>query len=109
MDAALFAGIRVRGLTAARPWYEQLLGAPSFFPNDTEVVWTVAENRSLYIQEDPDRAGDALITLFVDDLDAVLAEIAGRGLEPAELESYANGVRKAIFRDADGNEIGFGG
>jgi hypothetical protein len=25
------------------------------------------------------------------------------------LETYANGVRKATFRDPDGNEIGFGG
>jgi hypothetical protein len=31
------------------------------------------------------------------------------GPEPAERETYANGVRKASFRDPDGNEIGFGG
>jgi hypothetical protein len=40
MTVALFAGIRVRDLTAARAWYERLLGEPSFFPNATEVVWT---------------------------------------------------------------------
>jgi catechol 2,3-dioxygenase-like lactoylglutathione lyase family enzyme len=48
-------------------------------------------------------------TLFVDDLDARLSQIAARGLEPADLETYENGVRKAVFRDPDGNEIGFGG
>ena len=48
-------------------------------------------------------------TLFVGDLDALLAQIAARGLRPTEQETYANGVRKAIFRDPDGNEIGFGG
>ena len=48
-------------------------------------------------------------TVFVDDLDARLAQIAERGLTPAERETYDNGVRKAIFRDPDGNEIGFGG
>ena len=42
-------------------------------------------------------------------LDAVVADIAARGLEPAERETYGNGVRKVTFRDADGNEIGFGG
>jgi catechol 2,3-dioxygenase-like lactoylglutathione lyase family enzyme len=109
MTVALFAGIRVRDLTAARAWYERLLGEPAFFPNATEVVWTVADGRSLYIQEDPGRAGDALITVFVDDLDAVMSEIGSRGLEPAELETYSNGVRKATYRDDDGNEIGFGG
>jgi catechol 2,3-dioxygenase-like lactoylglutathione lyase family enzyme len=109
MTIALFAGIRVRDLTMARAWYERLLGEPSFFPNETEVVWTVAEERSLYIQEDPGRAGDALVTLFVDDLDAWIAEIGSRGLEPAERETYSNGVRKAIYRDDDGNEVGFAG
>jgi catechol 2,3-dioxygenase-like lactoylglutathione lyase family enzyme len=109
MTIALFAGIRVRDLTTARAWYERLLGEPSFFPNDIEAVWTVAEERSLYIQEDPGRAGDALVTLFVDDLDAWVAEIGARGLEPAERETYSNGVRKAIYRDDDGNEVGFAG
>jgi DNA-binding IclR family transcriptional regulator len=32
-----------------------------------------------------------------------------RGLRPAEIETCSNGVRKATFRDDDGNEIGFGG
>ncbi len=48
-------------------------------------------------------------TVFVGDFDARMAKIAERGLEPAERETYANGVRKATFRDPDGNEIGFGG
>jgi len=41
----------------------------------------------------------------------VLVDLPDRraGLEPAERETYANGVRKATFRDPDGNEIGFGG
>jgi catechol 2,3-dioxygenase-like lactoylglutathione lyase family enzyme len=109
MTVALFAGIRVRDLTAARAWYERLLGEPAFFPNDSEVVWTVADERSLYILEDPGRAGDGLVTLFVDDLDAWIAEIGSRGLEPAERETYDNGVRKVTYRDDDGNEVGFGG
>ena len=49
------------------------------------------------------------MTLFAEDLDAVAAEISGRGLEPAERETYGNGVRKLIYRDPDGNELGIGG
>ena len=109
MALALFAGIRVREFAAARAWYERLLGDPSFFPHATEAVWTLADDRSVYIVEDPDRAGGAVITVFVDDLDAVVAEIASRGLEPAERETYSNCVRKTTYRDEDGNEIGFGG
>jgi catechol 2,3-dioxygenase-like lactoylglutathione lyase family enzyme len=109
MTLALFAGMRVRDLAAARPWYERLLGEPSFSPHAKEIVWDVAEERSLYILEDPDRAGSGLVTFFVDDLDAWIAQIGERGLWPAEQETYANGVRKATYRDDDGNEVGFGG
>lgn len=46
--------------------------------------------------------------IFLDDLDARVATIAGRGLEPDDIEIYSNGVRKAIYRDPDGNELSFG-
>lgn len=59
--------------------------------------------------EDAERAGHALHTIFVDDLDSLVSEIASRGISPAEHETYSSGVRKAIYRDAEGNEIGFGG
>jgi hypothetical protein len=104
----LFAGLRVRDFEAARPWYERLLGEPSFFPHDTEAVWTLAEKRSVYVVEHPDGAGSSVVTIFLDDLDAHVAAIAARGLEPDERETYDNGVRKIIYGDPDGNELGFG-
>src|ERR1700742_2386903 len=105
MALHLFAGLRVRDYQAARPWYEQLLGEPTMFPHDTEAVWTIADDRSVYIAEHPDGAGHSVVTLFVDDLDGVVAAIAERGLEPAERETYSNGVRKITYRDPDGNEV----
>ena len=109
MSLHLFAGLRVRELEAARAWYELLLGEPTFLPHATEAVWTLADDRSVYVVEHPDGAGNCVVTLFVDDLDARVDAIAGRGLEPDERETYANGVRKVIYRDPDGNELGFGG
>ena len=109
LSVHLFAGLRVRDFQAARPWYEQLFGEPSFFPHDTEAVWTLAEDRSVYVVEHPEGAGHCVVTLFLDDLDAYVAEIAGRGLEPDERETYANGVRKIVYHDPDGNEVGLGG
>jgi catechol 2,3-dioxygenase-like lactoylglutathione lyase family enzyme len=107
---ALFAEICVSDFPAATEWYERLFGRePSFFAHDTEAVWELAEGRSIFILLDAERAGHAHHTLFVDDLDSVVSELASRGLEPAERETYSNGVRKAIFRDADGNEVGYGG
>jgi predicted enzyme related to lactoylglutathione lyase len=48
-------------------------------------------------------------TIFVDDLDAQIAAVAARGVDPDEIETYSNGARKAVYRDPDGNELGFGG
>lgn len=110
MAVDLFAGVSVDDYAAALAWYERLFGAPpAFFPNDREAVWELAEHRYVYIERRPAHAGHALLTLFVDDFDARVAGIAGRGLEPALTETYENGVRKATYRDPDGNEIGFGG
>ena len=109
MSLHLFAGLRVRDFQAARPWYERLLGEPTFFPHATEAVWTLAEYRSVYVVEHADRAGNSVVTIFLEDLDARLAAIAARGLEPDARETYSNGVRKALYRDPDGNELGFGG
>jgi catechol 2,3-dioxygenase-like lactoylglutathione lyase family enzyme len=106
----LFAGVPVADFAAALPWYERLLGAePDFFAHETECVWGLVEHGHLYIVEDPERAGSAIHTLFVGDLDERAAAIAERGIEPHGRETYSSGVRKLTYRDADGNEIGFGG
>ena len=109
MQGDLYAGIAVRDFERAKPWYERLLGEPSFLPHATEAVWTLAPGRSVYVVQDDERAGRALVTFFAEDLDALLATVAARGLEPDRIEPYPNDVRKAVFRDADGNEVGFGG
>jgi catechol 2,3-dioxygenase-like lactoylglutathione lyase family enzyme len=109
MALHLFAGLRVRDFQAARAWYERLFGEPSFFPHDTEAVWTLGEDRSVYVVEHADGAGQSVVTLFVDELDHWVAAIAARGLEPDETLTYDNGVRKAHYHDPDGNEVAFGG
>jgi len=106
----LFAGMRVTDFDRAKEWYTRLLGKePAFYPNEREAVWELAEHRYLYIESGRRRQGDGLVTVFVEDLDAVVDGAAARGVEPAEHETYGNGVRKITYRDADGNEVGFGG
>jgi hypothetical protein len=110
MAIDLFAGIPVTDYTAALAWYQRLLGSPpTFVASDTEAVWELAQHRSVVIEQRPEHAGHALHTIFVDDLDALVAQIADRGLEPTKRETYSNGVRKVIYCDPDGNEIAFGG
>lgn len=109
MALDFFAGIPVTDYSAALPWYERFFGQPSFFPNDIEAVWEVAEHRYVYIVQEPERAGNALVLSFVDDLDERVAALARRGIEPAKRETYGNGVTKVTYQDAEGNEISFGG
>jgi catechol 2,3-dioxygenase-like lactoylglutathione lyase family enzyme len=106
----LFAGIPVSYYAAALAWYERLFGSPpAFIPDDREAVWELAEHRFVFIELLPEHAGHARHLIFVDDLDSVVARIADRGHEPDKRETYENGVRKATYRDPDGNQFEFGG
>jgi hypothetical protein len=107
---ALFAGLYVSDHDAVVGWYSRLLGAePSFAASDTESVWQVADDRWIYVQQNPAHAGHGVLMVLVDDLEGTLAGIADRGLVPARREDYPGGMQKAVFGDADGNEVGFGG
>jgi predicted enzyme related to lactoylglutathione lyase len=110
MDVDLFAIVSVTDFDRAIAWYERLLGTPSSFTaHDTEQVWQVAEKGSIAVNRDPDHAGHAKAVLFVSDLDGFVAGAAERGTEETSRETYDNGVRKVLFHDPDGNEIGVGG
>jgi predicted enzyme related to lactoylglutathione lyase len=110
MALDLYAGIAVSDYAAALSWYERLFGCPpTFVASDIEAVWELAEHRSIALEHRPERAGHAMVTVFVDDLDALVAGTTERGLTPITRETYPNGVRKALYVDPDGNEVGFGG
>ncbi|MBM2622100.1 VOC family protein [Actinoplanes sp. LDG1-06] len=110
MSIDLYAGIAVSDYPTALAWYTRLFGSPpSFVAGETEAVWELAEHRSVFIEQRPEHAGHSLHTIFVDDLDAFVGHAAERGVEPVRRETYPNGVRKADFKDPDGNELSFGG
>jgi hypothetical protein len=105
----VFAGIAVAEIDSAREWYERLMGRPAdMLPNDNEAAWQLAGHGWVYLVGDRERAGQALVTLLVDDLDAQLAALAERGLEAGPVETLGNGVRKAQIADTDDNTISFG-
>jgi predicted enzyme related to lactoylglutathione lyase len=110
MTLDLFAEIPVTDYPAALAWYEKFFGyPPAFAPHDKESVWELAEHRYVVVVELPARAGRALTTIFVDDLDERVTGISRRGLEPTKRETYGNGVRKVTYHDPEGNEFGLGG
>jgi predicted enzyme related to lactoylglutathione lyase len=105
----LFAGIPVADLEAAIGWYGRLLGGPpDMKPNETERTWKLTDESWIYVVRDPERAGRALVTVMVDDLDERLAGIGERGIEVGEVEEITEGVRKVEIADPEGNRIGFG-
>ena len=105
----LFGGIPVSDFRRSLDWYTRLFGVPpTFFPNEREAVWMIADQRWLYIIVDAKRAGGAVQTIMCDGLDDVIAGIAARGLEFAGEERPAANTRKVMYNDPDGNEIGIG-
>ena len=103
-----FAGVATADYDAAAAWYERLLGrAPDMLPHAGEAAWQLTGEGWLYVVADAARAGGALLTLLVDDLDAHVAELARRELEPTRTETLAGIGRKAIFTDPDGNTVAF--
>jgi predicted enzyme related to lactoylglutathione lyase len=102
----LFAGIPVRSRDAAIDWYERLLGRrPDLIPNDDEAAWQLTESAWIYLIADADRAGSALNTFLVEDLDALLVEIGARGIAGSPIEPTGDTGRSSYVTDPDGNRI----
>ena len=102
----VFAGIPVADRDSAVSWYERLVGRPpDLVPNDDEAAWRLTETGWMYVVADPGRAGSALSTLLVDDLDAFLAGLAERGITAGPVETMGNAVRHTVVTDPDGNRL----
>jgi catechol 2,3-dioxygenase-like lactoylglutathione lyase family enzyme len=94
----LFGGIPVRDFEAALPWYERLMGRPpDMVPKEGEVCWKLTESAWIYLVRDPERAGNALITIIGDDLPPIDAELVEMG-----------GMLTVEAIDPEGNRIKFG-
>jgi hypothetical protein len=105
----VFSGIAVADYARAVGWYTRLWGrAPDMEPHETEVVWWLTSSASLYVVADRARAGKGLLTVIVDDLDRLLAELAGRGLTPESTEGGPGELQRAVFGDPEGNRVTFG-
>jgi metallophosphoesterase (TIGR00282 family) len=105
----LFASIPVGDRDAAVGWYGRLLGrAPDLIPNEDEAAWQIADTGWIYVIADAARAGSSLQTLLVEDLDALLAGVAARGVAIGPVAVMSNGVRHTTLTDPDGNRLKLG-
>lgn len=102
----LLAVVAVSDLQASREWYTALFGRqPDNEPMATLAEWQVTPQGWLQVFVDQDRAGSSLFNLAVDDLDAQIAAVAGRGLGPEAVVEANKGVRLSTLTDPDGNLI----
>jgi hypothetical protein len=81
---------------------------PDVIVTDNEAMWQVADRGWIYVVGDTNRAGNALLTLLVDDLEDHVAELAERGLATGAIDTVPGVVRKAVIIDPEGNRITFG-
>ncbi|GAA2792621.1 VOC family protein [Saccharopolyspora taberi] len=106
----VLAVVPVSDIDAADAWYERLFGRPADNnPMPGLVEWQVTGTGWVQVFHDPDRAGGTMLNFAVDDLDAHVADLAGRGLEPGEVQQANKGVRLSTTSDPDGNRITFVG
>jgi glyoxylase I family protein len=102
-----FAGLPVADYNAAYDWYERLLGRRAdMFPHESECVWRLTPTSSIYVVQDPQRAGSALVTLALDDLGAHERRLLEVGFTFAE-EGSGTGPRRLVVGDIDGNKLVF--
>ena len=102
----LFAGVATTELHGAMRWYEAVLGRPADITvNADEVMWRISDGGWLYLLQDAARAGQALVTISVADLDQAVADIAARGVDAPPIETIPGAGRKAPFTDPEGNLV----
>ena len=102
-----FAGLPVADFAAAYAWYVSLLGRHAdMFPHDNEAVWRLTSGGAVYVVHDRERAGNGLLTLAIDDLDAYSDRLRKDGFAPTE-EPEGNAPRRLTITDDDGNRITF--
>jgi predicted enzyme related to lactoylglutathione lyase len=105
----IFAGIAVTDYDSALAWYKRFFGRPpDVIVTENESMWQVADTGWIYVVGDTNRAGSALLTLLVDDLQDHVAELGERGLETSAIDTVPGLYRKAVITDPEGNMISLG-
>jgi hypothetical protein len=104
---AVLAGVAVADFEAALAWYAGLLGRPADIrPMDGLAEWHFPGTGVIQVIQDADRAGSALLTLSVSDLEAYVAGVKERGLAPSAIDdTTSDKVLFATIADEEGNSV----
>jgi catechol 2,3-dioxygenase-like lactoylglutathione lyase family enzyme len=111
------AAVAVSDLERARDFYERALGLTAIEAEEQGSRYPCGGGTGIFVYLSPANAGSSTATVagwFVDDLEAVMADLASRGVafehyDMPGIKTDANGVfdagdfRAAWFKDPDGN------
>jgi hypothetical protein len=102
---SVMAVVTVRDFDRGISWYERFFGRPpDARPMDGLAQWHPIGNAAVQLVQDSDRGGQALVTLGVDSLNGLIAELAGRDINVGDV---IEGViaRITSVEDPEGNVI----
>jgi predicted enzyme related to lactoylglutathione lyase len=101
--------LMVEDFDAAVTWYEALFGrAPDRRPMDGCVEWQLAGSGGVQVYRDAESAGGSTVIIGVDDVDAYVAELGGRGIGAETFDVPSGQFRLATIQDPAGNTITLG-
>lgn len=102
-----FSGLPTTEYALAYDWYVRLLGRQAdMFPHDTEAVWRITPSSAIYVVQDQKRAGNGLVTIAVDDLDAYEKRLLESEVAFEDVEA-GSAPRRLVVTDLDGNTLTF--
>lgn len=106
VDSEIFTDMPVDDFETARAWYEIFAGRPpDRAPGPGEAAWRLSGTSWIAVVADDARAGTALLTMVVDDLERHVGFVAMRGIAPDSVETVPGVVRRATIHDPAGNTI----
>jgi predicted enzyme related to lactoylglutathione lyase len=106
MVTEVFAGMPVDDFETACAWYRIFVGrGPDDCPKPDEAVWRLVGTGWISVVADAARAGSAIVTLAVDDLERHVGFLAMSGIAPDAIEIVPGVVRRATVVDPAGNAI----
>jgi catechol 2,3-dioxygenase-like lactoylglutathione lyase family enzyme len=117
-NARVATRLPAQDLERARRWYSEKLGLEPSDERPGGLLYRLASGEFALFQSTGESPGSfTQIAFEVDDIDAVVAGLRERGVEPAyepmEVEGHypsknARGERAAWFRDSENNLLGIG-
>jgi len=101
------ASIAVSDIKASRDWYGRLLGAePAAAPMPGLHEWQFKQGGWLQLYEKAEHAGHCAVTLVVDDIEALRAQLRQDGYRGTK-DTDGEVTRICILADPDGNQVVF--